>query len=149
METPESLGDGFIVHPTIVALATHCIFKARREGLAGAMFYPSAKPDAPRARGLFQSQQMSISRRLLSRACIAAYSDSTVTTRMRVRLMSEDPNSPASEYEIMRERLGQGALLHALRADPPAGLRVRSDAELEASLRAALDGHEPGQDLHV
>ncbi|WP_246327218.1 gamma-glutamylcyclotransferase [Burkholderia guangdongensis] len=50
---------------------------------------------------------------------------------------------------MTRERLARGALLHALRANPPAGITVRSDAELDRTLRATLDRHDRGQDLHV
>lgn len=63
--------------------------------------------------------------------------------------MSDDPKIPASDYDVTRERLAQRALLHALRADPPPGLAVRNDAELDRTLRAALDGHDSGQDLYV
>ncbi|MPW10533.1 gamma-glutamylcyclotransferase [Paraburkholderia sp. CNPSo 3155] len=63
--------------------------------------------------------------------------------------MSGDQKPPASLFELTREHLAQGTLLHALRADPPAGLTLRSDAELERTLRAVLDSHEAGRDLHV
>lgn len=63
--------------------------------------------------------------------------------------MSGDRHIPASEYAMTRDRLAQGTLLHALRANPPAGVRMRSDAELEQTLRATLDRHDRGHDLHV
>ncbi|WP_423757684.1 gamma-glutamylcyclotransferase [Burkholderia sp. NLJ2] len=63
--------------------------------------------------------------------------------------MSDDRRTIDSVYAMTRERLAQGTLLQALRADPPAGMTVRSDAELERTLRATLDRHAPGRDLHV
>lgn len=63
--------------------------------------------------------------------------------------MSDDRRTTDSVYAMTRERLAQGTLLQALRADPPAGMTVRSDAELERTLRATLDRHAPGRDLHV
>jgi cation transport protein ChaC len=63
--------------------------------------------------------------------------------------MSKGPASTASEYESTRERLAQGVLLRLLRAHPLPGLTVQSDAELDRSLRAVLDCHDAGQDLHV
>ncbi|WP_412021790.1 gamma-glutamylcyclotransferase [Burkholderia cepacia] len=63
--------------------------------------------------------------------------------------MSDDRRTTDSDYEMTRERLARGTLLHTLRADPPAGMTVRSDAELERTLRATLDRHPSGRDLHV
>lgn len=63
--------------------------------------------------------------------------------------MSDDRRTTDSDYEMTRERLARGTLLHALRADPPAGMTVRSDAELERTLQATLDRHPSGRDLHV
>ncbi|CAB3788427.1 hypothetical protein LMG28688_02686 [Paraburkholderia caffeinitolerans] len=63
--------------------------------------------------------------------------------------MSDDRHTPDPEYEITRERLARGTLLQALRADPPPGMTVRSDAELERTLEATLEHHERGRDLHV
>jgi glutathione-specific gamma-glutamylcyclotransferase len=62
--------------------------------------------------------------------------------------MTSDTKRPISERE-MRDRLTQGTLLKALRADPPPGIKVKSDVELEKSLRAALSAHDTGQDIHV
>lgn len=50
---------------------------------------------------------------------------------------------------LTRRHLAEGTLLQALRADCPAGVLVRSDEELEASLEDALRDHDPRQDLHV
>ncbi|WP_233800922.1 gamma-glutamylcyclotransferase [Paraburkholderia sp. HP33-1] len=63
--------------------------------------------------------------------------------------MPRDLKHLASGYELTREHLAQGTLLHALRADPPAGLKLRSDAELERTLQVVLDAHESARDLHV
>lgn len=63
--------------------------------------------------------------------------------------MSDDRRTTDSVYAMTRERLARGTLLQALRADPPAGMTVRSDAELERTLRTTLDRHAPGRDLHV
>ena len=54
-----------------------------------------------------------------------------------------------SEYELTRQRLAKGLLITSLRADPPPGIKIRSEAELDASLEETLGGHDPGQDLHV
>lgn len=53
------------------------------------------------------------------------------------------------EHDAMRERLAKGTLLESLRARPPSGVSIRSDAELDRSLDDALRGHAPGRDLHV
>jgi glutathione-specific gamma-glutamylcyclotransferase len=63
--------------------------------------------------------------------------------------MSDDPKLPALAYEVTREQLAQGTLLQTLRAAPPMGVKVRSDAELERTLREVLDAHDAVQDLHV
>ena len=49
----------------------------------------------------------------------------------------------------MRRRLADGILLESLRADAPAGIRIRTDAELDQSLADALRSHDPAEDLHV
>lgn len=49
----------------------------------------------------------------------------------------------------MRNRLVEGTLLKALRQDPPPGVRIQSDAELDRTLQAVLSGHPIGQDIHV
>lgn len=59
------------------------------------------------------------------------------------------PTGDTPEHESMRQRLAQGTLLAALRAAPPAGVRILSDAELQASLDDALRQHDPAADLHV
>ena len=50
---------------------------------------------------------------------------------------------------ITRERLRDGTLLAAIRANPPPGLNIRSDAELEASLDRTLQQHDAGADVYV
>jgi cation transport protein ChaC len=52
-------------------------------------------------------------------------------------------------YEQTRKRLAERSLLQTLRADPPPGVRVRTDAELEETLAAVLRRREPAHDLHV
>lgn len=49
----------------------------------------------------------------------------------------------------MRNRLAEGTLLTALRQNPPPGVKIQSDAELDDTLRAVLSGHTGGQDIHV
>lgn len=49
----------------------------------------------------------------------------------------------------MRNRLLDGTLLSALRKDPPPGVTIQSDAELDRTLQAVLSGHPKGQDIHV
>jgi len=50
---------------------------------------------------------------------------------------------------MTRQRLRDGTLLAALRADPPAGMRLRSDAEMQALLERTLQQHDAAHDLHV
>jgi len=50
---------------------------------------------------------------------------------------------------MTRESLASGALVQALRANPPPGICLRSDEELHETLDEALQGHAPGEDLHV
>jgi cation transport protein ChaC len=57
------------------------------------------------------------------------------------------PRDPG--HDSMRERLAKGTLLGSLRAEPPPGVRVRTDAELDQSLEDALGHHDPAEDLHV
>jgi cation transport protein ChaC len=57
--------------------------------------------------------------------------------------------SPRDEYEATRERLAKGILLESVRADAPPGVRVRTDAELAASLEETLRHHQAHDDLHV
>src|SRR2546425_321604 len=54
-----------------------------------------------------------------------------------------------NEYEQTRKRLGDGTLLQTFRANPPPGVRLRTDAELEETLSEALRHHDPTEDLHV
>jgi len=49
----------------------------------------------------------------------------------------------------MRERLAKGTLLESLRADPPPGICIRTDAELDRSMEDSLGHHDPATDLHV
>lgn len=60
----------------------------------------------------------------------------------------KNPSVPG-EYLLTREGLASGALVQALRRNPPPGVCLRSDAELEETLEQALHGHPPGEDLHV
>ena len=50
---------------------------------------------------------------------------------------------------MTRQRLVEGTLLQAVRADPPPGVKVRTDEELEAALGAMLATRDPAEDLHV
>ncbi|MDM0049963.1 gamma-glutamylcyclotransferase [Variovorax sp. J22R24] len=54
-----------------------------------------------------------------------------------------------AEHELTRQRLAAGSLIEEMRADPPSGVRFRTDAEMEESLQAILRDHDPSQDLHV
>ncbi len=63
--------------------------------------------------------------------------------------VEQDSASPRPGFELTRQRLSDGTMLKALRAAPPAGVRLRSDAELEESLAAVLRDREPGEDVHV
>ena len=53
------------------------------------------------------------------------------------------------ENESTRKRLREGTLLNEWRANPPAGVRLRSDEELEKSLASMLCSHDCGQDVYV
>jgi cation transport protein ChaC len=53
------------------------------------------------------------------------------------------------EQLLTREALACGALVQALRRNPPPGVRLRSDEELQESLEQTLREHPPGDDLHV
>ncbi len=52
-------------------------------------------------------------------------------------------------HALTRQRLSAGTWLDALRAAPPAGMKIRSDDELDASLSDALRHHDPAADVHV
>lgn len=56
---------------------------------------------------------------------------------------------PCPEHEATRERLANGSLLESARANPPPGVRIRSDAELDQSLEDTLRHYDPAEDLHV
>ena len=59
------------------------------------------------------------------------------------------PATGREGFVITRERLASGAHLAALRARATPDFPIRSDAELDASLDAALAGHPPGEDVWV
>lgn len=50
---------------------------------------------------------------------------------------------------VSRESLRDGSFLDRFRADPPRGIRVPSDVELEASLEATLSVRRLDQDIHL
>jgi len=56
---------------------------------------------------------------------------------------------PGNEHALTRQRLAAGSLVESLRANPPAGVRFRTDAEMEETLGAILRHHDPASDLHV
>ncbi|HEX6704093.1 MAG TPA: gamma-glutamylcyclotransferase [Albitalea sp.] len=53
------------------------------------------------------------------------------------------------ESKATRERLRSGTLLDAWRAQSPAGVTLRSDAELDESLADMLRSHDTAEDMHV
>jgi cation transport protein ChaC len=55
----------------------------------------------------------------------------------------------SDESEATRERLRAGTLLAAWRANPPPGVKLRSDEELAESLAQVLRSHDRTQDVHV
>ena len=59
------------------------------------------------------------------------------------------PPEPCPNFAITRENLFDGSLMSALRATAPPGTTMRSPAELEASLDAALSGRQGDADIHV
>lgn len=59
------------------------------------------------------------------------------------------PKTGREGFVITRARLASGAHLAAIRARATPDFPVRSDAELDASLDAALAGHPPGEDVWV
>ena len=63
--------------------------------------------------------------------------------------MENDSSAPTIEFELTRQRLAQGVFLRALRDDPPLGVNVRSDAELDRTLNDVLGDHDPSQDVHL
>ena len=62
--------------------------------------------------------------------------------------IAEDPEA-AGELRITRQALRDGSLLATMRALRLPGLAIRSDAEIEASLDAALAAHPPGTDAFL
>jgi cation transport protein ChaC len=62
-----------------------------------------------------------------------------------------DPTLKALEDEAAstRERLRAGTLLTAWRANPPPGVKLRSDEELDESLAGMLRSHDRDEDVHV
>ena len=56
---------------------------------------------------------------------------------------------PANETGFTRDTLADGSMLAAIRAHAPAGIRIRSDAELEASVEATLATWNDGDDVWV
>lgn len=63
--------------------------------------------------------------------------------------MDRVPPRLDNEYLLTRQQLAAGSLVESLRADPPAGVRFRTDAEMEETLEAVLRDHDPASDLHV
>jgi cation transport protein ChaC len=63
--------------------------------------------------------------------------------------MNRLPIPPGPEHDAMRERLDKGTLLESLRANPPAGISIRSDAQLQQSVEDTLRHHGTTEDLHV
>ncbi|MFL6660614.1 MAG: gamma-glutamylcyclotransferase [Rhizobacter sp.] len=63
--------------------------------------------------------------------------------------MNSDSNPLRPEDTSTRERLRDGTLLDGWRANPPPGVRLRSEAELEVSLAEVLRSHEATADVHV
>lgn len=67
-----------------------------------------------------------------------------------VSVPSSEPGvATPTEPGITRDRLKDGSLMAAMRAVAPAGVRLRSEAELEHSLEAMLDNRPPAEDLLV
>ncbi|MCP5265523.1 MAG: gamma-glutamylcyclotransferase [Burkholderiaceae bacterium] len=62
--------------------------------------------------------------------------------------MSSEPTKPRS-HVITRERLLDGSLAEAFRANAPPGYMVRSQAELDESLAQTLAGRSHDRDVHV
>ncbi len=54
-----------------------------------------------------------------------------------------------ADFEVTRERLRAGTLLAAWRTNPPPGVTLRSDAELDESLAQIMRSHDRAQDVHV
>lgn len=56
---------------------------------------------------------------------------------------------PEHGEDLMRQRLVRGTLIEALRASPPPGIHIRTDAQLDQSLEDTLRNHGARDDLHV
>ena len=54
---------------------------------------------------------------------------------------------PGQEFAVTRENLSNGSLLARIRADAPAGMTFRSEAEVEANMTATLAAQPSGQDV--
>ncbi len=63
--------------------------------------------------------------------------------------MDKNLTPPTSDHDRTRQRLIDGTLLQEFRANPNAGIRLRTDAELEQTLEDALRHHDASQDIHV
>ncbi|HEY9024193.1 MAG TPA: gamma-glutamylcyclotransferase [Burkholderiaceae bacterium] len=63
--------------------------------------------------------------------------------------MTTPTDPPTTAYGQTRRRLQDGSFVAALRANPPPGVRLRSDAELEATLAEALAAHDASEDVFV
>jgi len=63
---------------------------------------------------------------------------------------TQNPPTPvAFTAEITRARLRDQTMLALIRANPPAGLTLRTDADLEGSLNRVLHEHDHASDVHV
>ena len=60
--------------------------------------------------------------------------------------LSVPPDAPDAQT---RARLADGSFVKTLRADPPPGVRLRTDAELHATLDEVLRDHDPCDDVSV
>ena len=53
------------------------------------------------------------------------------------------------EHELTRQRLAAGSMIESLRAELPADIRTRTEAEMDATLEAVLREHGSARDLYV
>ncbi|MDM0078443.1 gamma-glutamylcyclotransferase [Variovorax sp. J2P1-59] len=67
----------------------------------------------------------------------------------QLRLTDNIPIPLGTEHLFTRERLAAGSMIESLKANLPAGVRIRSDAEMDGTLRAVLGDHDPDMDLHI
>jgi cation transport protein ChaC len=63
--------------------------------------------------------------------------------------MTRAPDPEITLHEQTRRGLSDGSFVKSLRANPPPGVRLRSDEELEATLDELLRAHDPAEDLYV